>query len=173
MARSKEISRYLANWRKKVDGTELYLALAEIEKQPNLAEVYRRMAASEEKHTAFWKKRLEEAEGTIPRRKPSWRARAMRLLARRFGIKFVLPTLTAGEQATSSEYDSQPEAGIGSMSTDEKSHARLLSAETDRLGGLVGADVAQLEGRHRINGGNAPCALPFWVPTTAWFPSSA
>jgi VIT1/CCC1 family predicted Fe2+/Mn2+ transporter len=41
------------------------------------------------------------------------------------------------------------------MSADEKSHARLLSAATDRLSGLMGADVAQLEGRHRIGGGNA------------------
>ena len=155
MARSKDISRYLANWQKEVDGTALYLALAEIEKQPRLAEVYQRMAASEEKHTAFWEKRLEDAGAKLPQRKPSWRARSLRLLARRFGINFILPTLTAGEQATSSEYDNQPEAGIDSMSADEKSHARLLSAAIGHLSGLMGADVAQMEGRHRIGGGNA------------------
>jgi VIT1/CCC1 family predicted Fe2+/Mn2+ transporter len=155
MTRSKDISRYLANWQKEVDGTSLYLALAEIEEQPNLAEVYRQMAASEEKHTAFWEKRLEDAGVVLRRRKPSWRARTMRFMARRFGVNFILPTLTAGEVATSTEYDSQSEAGISVMSADEKSHARLLSAATDRLSGLMGADVAQLEGRHRIGGGNA------------------
>jgi VIT1/CCC1 family predicted Fe2+/Mn2+ transporter len=155
MAHSKDISRYLANWQKEVDGTSLYLALAEIEEQPKLAEVFRQMAASEEKHTAFWEKRLEEAGAELPRRKPSWRARTMRFMARRFGVNFILPTLTAGEVTTSSEYDSQSEAGINIMSADEKSHARLLSAATDRLSGLMGADVAQLEGRHRIGGGNA------------------
>lgn len=155
MARSKDISRYLANWQKEVDGTTLYLALAEIEKQPKMAEVYRQMAASEEKHTAFWQARLEDAGGKLPRRRPSWRARTLGFLARRFGINFILPTLTAGEQATSSEYDRQPEAGIGPMSADEKSHARLLSTATDHLNGMLGGDVAQLEGRHRIGGGNA------------------
>jgi VIT1/CCC1 family predicted Fe2+/Mn2+ transporter len=155
MVHSKELSRYFANWQKEVDGTTLYLALAEIEKQPKLAEVYRRMAASEEKHTALWEKRLAEAGAKLPRRKPSWRARSMRLLARRFGANFILPTLTAGEVATSSEYDQQPEAEIASMSADEKSHARLLSAATGRLSGMVGAEVAQIEGRHRIGGGNA------------------
>jgi VIT1/CCC1 family predicted Fe2+/Mn2+ transporter len=155
MARTKDVTRYLANWQKEVDGVALYLALADIEKQPKLAEVYRRMAASEEKHTAFWEKQLEDAGAKHTRRNPSWRARSMRLLARRFGINFILPTLTAGEQVTSNEYDSQSEAGIGPMSADEKSHARLLYAATDHLTGLIGADVAQLEGRHRIGGGNA------------------
>ncbi len=155
MARSKDISRYLVNWQKEVDGTSLYLALAEIEEQPKLAEVYRQMAASEEKHTAFWEKRLEDSGAVLRRRKPSWRARTLRFMARSFGVNFILPTLTAGEVATSSEYDSQSEAGISIMSADEKSHARLLSAATDRLSGLMGTDVAQLEGRHRIGGGNA------------------
>jgi hypothetical protein len=44
MANSNEINRYLANRQKEVDGTALYLALAEIEKQAKLAEVYRCMA---------------------------------------------------------------------------------------------------------------------------------
>lgn len=155
MVRSKDIPRYLANWQKEVDGTVLYLALAEIEKQPKLAEVYRRMAASEEKHTAFWEKRLEEAGSKLPRRKPSWRARSIRFLARRFGANFVLPTLTAGEKATSSDYDGQPEAGIGSMSADEKSHARLLTMVGSSKSGLSGGMVAQMEGRHKTGGGNA------------------
>jgi VIT1/CCC1 family predicted Fe2+/Mn2+ transporter len=155
MTRSKDISRYFSNWQKEVDGTTLYLALSEIEKKPTLAEVYRRMAASEEKHTAFWEKRLVDAGVKLPKRRPSWRARTLRFLACRFGTNFILPTLTSGEQATSNEYDSQNEVGIEPMSADEKSHARLLSAATDRSSGLLGSDVAQMEGRHRIGGGNA------------------
>ncbi len=155
MARSKDISRYLANWQKEVDGTALYLALAEIEKQPQLAEVYRRMAASEENHTAFWEKRLKDAGAKISPQRPSWRARVMRFLARRFGANFVLPSLTAGEKATSGDYDSQPEPGIGSMSADEKFHARMLGMVSGGPGGLSGGAVAQLEGRHKTGGGNA------------------
>lgn len=155
MSRSKDISRYLANWQKEVDGTALYLALAKIEKQPQLAEVYRRMAASEENHTAFWEKRLKESGAKLPPQRPSWRARVMRFLARRFGASFILPSLTAGEKATSGDYDSQPEPGIGSMSADEKSHARLLGMLGGNQGGLSGGAVAQLEGRHKTGGGNA------------------
>ncbi len=155
MDTSKDETRYLANWQKEVDGTALYLVLAEIEKQPKLAEVFRLMAASEEKHTAFWEKRLEQAGVKLPRRRVSWRARSMSFLARRFGVNFILPTLTSGEQITSSEYDSQPESGIEAMSADEKSHARLLQEVTGGKSGLSGGAVAQMEGRHRVGGGNA------------------
>ena len=155
IASKKDISRYINNWKKEVDGTALYLALAEMEKQPKLAELFRRMAASEENHTSFWEKRLEEAGIRIPQRKPTWRARILRFLARRVGVNFILPTLTSGELATSNDYDGQSEAGIGLMSSDEKSHARLLSTATDNSTGIFGEDMAQLEGRHRVGGGNA------------------
>jgi len=155
MARSKEITRYLANWQKEVDGTAQYITLAEIEKKPQLAEVFRRMAASEDKHTVFWEKRLKDAGAKIPPRRPSWRARVMQVLARRFGANFVLPSLTAGEQATSGDYDSQPEAGIGSMIADEKFHAQLLGMLSGGKGGLSGGALAQMEGRHKTGGGNA------------------
>jgi predicted membrane protein (TIGR00267 family) len=151
----KDISRYLANWQNEIDGEAQYIALAEIEKQPQLAEVYRRMAASEAKHAAFWEKQLKEAGARVPPRRPSWRARTLIFLARRFGPQFILPTLTAGEKATSGDYDSQPEAGIGPMSADEKSHARLLGMLTGGTGGLSGGSVAQMEGRHKASGGNA------------------
>ncbi len=151
----KDISRYLANWQKEVDGEAQYLALAKFEKQPQLAEVYQRMAASEANHTAFWEKQLKNAGAKIPAKQPSWRARTLIFLARRFGAQFILPTLTAGEKATSSDYDGQPEAGIGPMSADEKSHARLLGMVTGGGGGLSGGSVAQMEGRHKASGGNA------------------
>lgn len=50
MTRSPEISRYLVNLQKETDGAYLYLALANSEKQPKIAELYRRLSASEEKH---------------------------------------------------------------------------------------------------------------------------
>jgi VIT1/CCC1 family predicted Fe2+/Mn2+ transporter len=155
MNRSPNVSRYRANWQKEVDGTALYVALSVIEKQPKMAELYRRMAASEEKHTIFWEKRLEEAGEKIPERKPSGQARVLRFLAQHLGVNFILPTLTEGELTTSNDYDNQPESGIGVMSSDEKSHARMLSVAVDKFSGVFGADVAQMEGRHRMGGGNA------------------
>jgi len=157
MTSSQEISQYRGNWQKEIDGMALYNTLAEIEPKPELAHVYHRLAASEEKHAMVWEKRLKEAGANVPTRRPSWRAATMRFLAKRFGSQFVLPTVTGNERADSLAYDSQPEAKTdsGRMSADEKSHARLMAAVSDRKNGLVGSEVAQLEGRHHASGGNA------------------
>jgi len=155
MARSKDISRYFVNLQKEVDGAFLYGILADSEKQPKMAELYRRLADSEVKHAAAWEKRLKDAGIKLPSSKPSGRARILGALAKRFGPQFVLPTITSNEQADSLAYDNQPEAETNGMSADEKSHARLLTMVGGSKSGLSGGTVAQMEGRHRIGGGNA------------------
>ena len=157
MVQSQELSQFRDNRQKEIDGMALYNALAEIEPKPELADVYRRLAASEEKHALVWEKRLEEAGEDVRARQPSWRARIMCFLAKRFGAQFVLPTITGNERADSLAYDNQPEAMTesGHMSADEKSHARLMAAVSGPQNGLGGSEVAQLEGRHRATGGNA------------------
>ncbi len=157
MASSKDVSRYRENLQKEIDGMTLYNTLAEIELKPELANVYRRLAITEGKHAVVWEKRLKEAGNVVPPRRPSWRARIMSFLAKRFGAQFVLPTVTGNERADSLAYDNQPEAltDSGRMSADEKSHARLMAAVSGRQNGIAGSEVALLEGRHRATGGNA------------------
>jgi hypothetical protein len=75
-----------------------------------MAQVYRKLAASEEKHAATWEKKLTELKVPIPPRKPTWRAATMIWLARRFGPQFVLPTITSNEKADSQAYDGQPDS---------------------------------------------------------------
>jgi vacuolar iron transporter family protein len=155
VSNSEDISRYLVNLQKEIDGSFLYGTLADFEKQPKMAELYRRLAASEEKHAAAWEKRLSDAGKKIPTRKPSGRARILGTLAKRFGPQFILPTITGNEQADSRAYDNQPEAETNGMSADEKSHARLLTMVGSSQSGLSGGTVAQMEGRHKASGGNA------------------
>lgn len=155
MSTTDDIKRYLKNRQKEIDGAALYSALAETEKQPQMAEIYRRLAASEERHAAGWEKKLTELKVSLPPRTPTWRAASMIWLAKRFGPQFVLPTVTSNEKADSRAYDGQPDLEASEFSRDEKSHARLLSMATDSSGGLSGGSVAQLEGRHKASGGNA------------------
>jgi predicted membrane protein (TIGR00267 family) len=155
MANAKDIERYLANWQKEIDGAALYCVLAEIEKQPQIAEVYKRLSASEEKHAAAWEKKLADLNVTIPVRKPTRRAQILIWLAKRFGPQFVLPTVAGNEKADSQAYDGQPDAEAKEFSADEKSHARMLSMASQGASGMSGGSVAQMEGRHRGGGGNA------------------
>ncbi len=71
MSSSKEVSRFRENWQKEIDGTALYITLADIEPKPELADVYRRLAASEDKHAEVWEKRLQESGARLPARRPS------------------------------------------------------------------------------------------------------
>ena len=155
MSKNKDVERYFENRQKEIDGAALYRALAETEKQPQLAEVYKRLAASEEKHAAAWEKKLAALKVEIPARMPSQRSRILIWLAKRFGPQFVLPTIANNEKADSNAYSGQPESEAREFSRDEKSHARMLSMASQATGGLPGGSVAQMEGRHRGGGGNA------------------
>jgi VIT1/CCC1 family predicted Fe2+/Mn2+ transporter len=147
-----DIVRYRAAWQDEIDSATIYRAMAAAEKQPQLAQVYRRLAETEAAHIGFWEERLRAAGATVGARRPTWRARALGWLARRFGPQVVLPTIAGAERADSHRYDALPETQRTTLPSEERSHARLLRSIS---GGLEGSAVAQLEGRHRAIGGNA------------------
>ncbi|MCY2953369.1 MAG: VIT1/CCC1 transporter family protein [Planctomycetota bacterium] len=150
------ISRWLTYRQSEIDGAATYHALAELESQPQLKQVYASLAKSEDDHVAFWETKLKEAAATFPPPRPSLRSRILVFLARRLGPSFVVPTLAMHEQAARNEYDDQPEAREAKLSNSEHSHARLLTAIASAKGaGMEGGALARLEGRHRSIGGNA------------------
>jgi len=151
-----EIARYRENLQDEIDSASLYRALADAEKQPQLAEVYKRLAAVEEKHARFWEDQLRAAGQPVTAPRPGWRSRTMAWLARRFGPQFVLPTLAGLEQKGGHTYDQQPEVRSTGMSSEERSHRRLLETiARSSPSGVSGGILARLEGRHRAIGGNA------------------
>jgi VIT1/CCC1 family predicted Fe2+/Mn2+ transporter len=148
--------RYTANLQGEIDGAALYRAMSQAEKDPKLSQIYGRLAAVEEAHAEFWKRRIEALGRHVPRLSPGLRARVLEWLARRFGPSFVLPTVNTLEQADSGAYGTQPEAVAGGLPAAERSHARIIAAlAAPSAAGLSGASLARLEGRHRGMGGNA------------------
>jgi VIT1/CCC1 family predicted Fe2+/Mn2+ transporter len=156
MIASSKITQYQSHWRDELNSAALYHALAEIEKNPQLQEVYRRLAESEKKHSRFWEAKLLAAGQAVPAFKLNWRTRTLVFLARRFGAGFVLPNIAALEQADNHYYGLQAEAQADKIRQDEQSHALLLRTIVSSSSvGLEGSRIAQLEGRHRAIGGNA------------------
>jgi VIT1/CCC1 family predicted Fe2+/Mn2+ transporter/rubrerythrin len=148
------------NLEDELNSAALYLALSEMEKNPKLAEVYRRLSTVEQSHADTWSKKLKAAGFTPPSFIPAWRTRTLIWLAKRLGPAAVLPSLAATETSKSQDYSTQPQTSAleaRGMIAQEQSHARLLSqmSLTGLHGGLEGAALAQLEGRHRSAGGNA------------------
>ncbi len=133
-----------------LDSAYIYEALADLEESDSVAELYRRLAATEQRHAETWVQRTGGKEADLDAIGPSRRARILVWLARRFGAQFVLPSLTDQEEADRGRYDATP--GAAELAADERSHARLLRTLSD---GVEGGALARLEGRHRAIGGNA------------------
>jgi VIT1/CCC1 family predicted Fe2+/Mn2+ transporter len=154
MAVGEQVRRYQANLQDELDSAMLYRTLAKSEPQPALATVFGRLADTEEKHAAFWKQKLHDVGVPPVIHRAGWRARALAALGRRFGPKFVLPALTNNERADSGKYDALAETRSSVLPAEERSHARVLQA-LNGSSAMSGSAIADLEGRHRVGGGNA------------------
>src|SRR4051812_27573065 len=110
MASREEIDRYRANLQGEIDGAAMYRAMAELEAQPQRAEIFRRLAATEASHAGFWQQRLADAGAAAPAARPGWRTRLLIAIARRFGPDLVVPTLRTLEEIDRDHYDRQAES---------------------------------------------------------------
>jgi len=156
MAKRRDVSRYRAHRRRELDSAALYRILAEVETQPQLVEVYRRLAAVEDTHAEFWGDKLRALGAPVSSPRLSWKGRLRCLLAKLFGPQMVLPMLADLEATEQHTYKDEPEARGTRLSADERLHARLLQAIaiTSRAG-MDGRTIARLEGRHHAIDGNA------------------
>jgi len=154
MAIQSDIERYQVNFRAEQEGALLYQELAKAEQDPHLADLYRRMSETEQRHATVWAERLRSMGQPVPTSTPGWRLRLLIWLAKRFGVSSVLPLISTMERDTIRAYDGQPEARTAGMPADERSHARLFRAvQSSTRGGIAGPVLAQFEGRHRSTGG--------------------
>ena len=139
-----------------IDAAAIYRTLAKVEKVPQLAELYGRLAAEEERHAEYWAQRVSAMGGQVGSKQPSWRARGLSWLAARFGPQFALPAMMRREQMNTEVYDTQPDEQSTAMAAAERSHARILQALSGtEASGVEGGTLAKMEGRHHNIGGNA------------------
>jgi len=141
------------------NAAHLYHAIAKAEKNPQIADVYERMAVVEERHAVAYTQRIKEAGTPVPPYKLTLRTRILEAVALRFGPETILPSLTAMEKRASQGMQAKYDASdtlLQQMTAEEGSHSRLLGQITRTApGGMTGSTLAQLEGRHRAGSGNA------------------
>jgi VIT1/CCC1 family predicted Fe2+/Mn2+ transporter len=150
-----DVARWLENRQEEVDSAAQYRAMAAGERSAAVADIYRRLAAVEEKHAAFWEERLRGAQVALGPRRPTARARLLGWIARHLGAGLVLPTVAASEYVQRNDYLAHPETHGTTMTDEERMHARVLGQVLARSPGVEGSAVARIEGRHRNVGGNA------------------
>ena len=150
------IARHQKNLQGEIGSAALYRAMSSAEHNPQLAELYARLAVMEEKHQAFWRRKLEVAGATPGPARPGWRTRFLIEFARRFGADSVVGTAATLEHIDRDQYDEQPETRDTVMPRQERSHARILAQLARGPRSAWSGEVfSRLEGRHGAGGGNA------------------
>lgn len=153
MVTHEDLARYRDNCQGEVDEGYLYRIVAERQTDPRLRQLYEDLAASEDRHCAFWEEQLEEAGHPKPPRRPSRRARFLGWLGKTFSAKLIINVIASQERAGQTRYDDQPESAETALPEEERGHARLLKEltgpePTEGLHGRFGV-------RRRAVGGNA------------------
>jgi hypothetical protein len=119
------------------------------------------LAAVENRHANIWREKLREA-GVQPREHgPSLRVRIIGFLARRFGVRSILPIVRGMEAGAYSMYMAQDETAQA-IAPDEHEHGRTIA----RLQKPEVEPVAAIAGRekwHRTGGGGTLRATVFGV----------
>jgi VIT1/CCC1 family predicted Fe2+/Mn2+ transporter len=161
MPKPADLARYRANLRSELDGAALYRAIAQAEPDPARRAVLMELSNAESRHAEHWRDKLRAAGAPEPRFSPTLRTRLLAALARRFGPRFIMPTLAAAEYADRDKYAAQADAA--SLSAEERGHASVVSALAtggERPTASIGADIARAEPWHRgASGSNLRAAV--------------
>jgi len=127
-----ERERSLANLKLERDAIYLYDQLAEIEKDPDRAAVFTRIASNERRHADIWATRLTELGATVPTpSSPRARVRSIVVLARLFGTNRVADLVRSLEGDEEEAYAGQQTPETESIAADERQHAAYWDQITD------------------------------------------
>src|SRR2546425_6670829 len=92
------LHEWLHHWQDESDAAYLYGELAAQEPDPGKQEIYRQLADVERRHTELWAKLLSNnGRPVVTDPPPSFKARILAWLGRRFGPRYLLPLLLREE----------------------------------------------------------------------------
>src|SRR6266511_3343734 len=144
---------WLHHWQDEGDAAFLYTVLAGQEPDPRKRQIYEKLADVERRHTELWAKLLGENGHAVPAAgpRPSFNARFMAWLGRRFGPGYLLPLLLREEGREVRGYMDLHQSSRGA---DARAVSLTLAKESaehaETLAGLAGASA---EPWHRTGSG--------------------
>jgi len=119
-----ERERSLSNLKLERDAIWLYDHLAQVERDPERAVVFNRIAGNERRHASIWATRLTELGATVPAASaPRARIRFIVFLARVLGTDRVSELVRALEGDEEAAYAGQDTPETESIAADERQHA--------------------------------------------------
>jgi VIT1/CCC1 family predicted Fe2+/Mn2+ transporter len=160
-----ETAQSLENLRLERDAILLYDALAALEKDPNRASAFKRIAANERRHADIWARKLEERGAAVPPppSRPRVRVAVIVLLARLFGTRAVSDLVTALEGDEEELYEAQSSPEVAAIAADEREHAEIWRRLKSPVPARVEEDIAARERWHRSGRSGTLRAVIFGV----------
>ncbi len=149
----------LTNWQTELDSADLYRFLAARETDPQRASLLQEMSEAEARHAKVMERGLTGMGFPVPAHRLSFQTRALKFLARCFGVRTVYPLLHGVEITGTADYAAQDET-TAALAPEERSHARTLG-QLSRPGPLATGGGA--EQWHRSGGGGTLRASVFGV----------
>ncbi len=130
---------WLEHWQDEADAAFLYRRLAEAEPSPQRAEIYRKLAEVEDRHTAIWQKLLTDNGVAISAPAPTTRARFLAWAARVFGPSLLTRMLLREEGREVKGYISlHRDSASGATKDAALTLARESAHHAETLGQLAG-----------------------------------
>jgi vacuolar iron transporter family protein len=136
-----------------VDAAFLYGILAESEKDPVIAGIFREMSAIERSHAVGFAEKNQLDPAQLPG--PSARARILRQIGRMFGNDYILGVLLDTEKTLSNSILALRKKSGSVVSLSDTAHVTILKNILGGSSGVPASNVARFEKRHRSVGGNA------------------
>jgi VIT1/CCC1 family predicted Fe2+/Mn2+ transporter len=144
----------IQNIQTEVDASYLYQILADNEKEPQVAEIFRQMSDIERSHAeAFMTK---SGMPLVPFPSPSTRARILAYIGKIMGYDYILGVLMDTEKSLSTAITKQRNTlGGGETSISDTAHVKILQNILNNQTKVSTTNLARFEKRHRSVGGNA------------------
>jgi VIT1/CCC1 family predicted Fe2+/Mn2+ transporter len=136
-----------------IDASFLYSVLADNEKDPNVANVFRQMSEIEEGHAKVFMKKNKMDMSTMP--PPSGRAKVLKKIGQVFGYDYILGVMLDTEKSISTSILRARDKHFSPVSISDTSHVTILKNILDHSPNISGTNLARFEKRHRSVGGNA------------------
>jgi VIT1/CCC1 family predicted Fe2+/Mn2+ transporter len=121
-----ELQHCLANLKLERDAVQLYVGVAEFEKDPIRADAFHAIASGERRHAFVWACRVDGCGEIVPAMSPPrWRVKAVLATARIFGTKAVSGMVKALEGDELALYEGLDGLEMKAIAADEREHAAI------------------------------------------------
>lgn len=117
-------ARYRGYLKAELEAAAVYTALSEIEDDPGRAEIFRKLVDAELRHASRWAEKLGMDPALLGNGNLGVTGRLLKLGARLFGTRRILPILLRLEAKDTATYSADPEAA--DLVPDERGHSRTL-----------------------------------------------